>query len=223
MKYSKYPSRACTCFTALCEDLRPLEYDLVIQFSRSQLNAREPGCASVEDTYSWKNYSSIYVKMVHSYAVHKSKPASTYPHWHHLKKPKPTKLFAESKSEGSKESCPRCLHTHHRVSSWQKKMLKVRGSAPTTEMCHSHSNLGNYGIGRMGWRMVVDLALFSSSSLRLLSAASSSIKGRGGRRKRDWPRGRSRKQTAVLSSPSVSPLIPGEHSYAECLSRLTFC
>lgn len=65
---------------ALHEALRPLEYDLVNQFSRSQLKARQPGCASVEDTYFWKNYSSIYVKMLFSHAVSKSKPGNTYPH-----------------------------------------------------------------------------------------------------------------------------------------------
>lgn len=139
------------------------------------------------------------------------------------KKNKPTKLFAESKSKGSNESCSRCLHTHYRVSSWQEKMLKVKGSTLSTAICHSHSNLGNYGIGRKRWKMVGDLAFFSSSSLMLSSTASSTIKGRGRRRKRNYPRGHSRKVTAALSSCSASPLIPGQHHYRESLRRLTFC
>jgi len=63
--------------------------------------------------------------------------------------------------------------------------------------------------------MVVDLALLSSSSLMLPSEASFSIKGGGGKRKRDWLRGHSMEQTAALSSHSASPLTSGQHSHTE--------
>jgi len=84
MRYSQYPSRAYTRFTALCEALCPLEYSLFHQFSRSQPNTKQPRlCTCERHLFLEKIFYSIYVKMICSYAVPKSKPANTFLHWHH--------------------------------------------------------------------------------------------------------------------------------------------
>lgn len=122
MRYSKYPSRACICFTALCEALCPLQYNLVNQFSRSQLKATET-VQMYKIFTSGKTNNSVNVKTISWSLLQKSKPANIYPI-------DVTKRCSQNRlqnvSRGSKERYLRCkqplsLSLHERRKCWRDK------------------------------------------------------------------------------------------------------